>query len=71
MQQIEAYRDMIAPVVDAFKYLTQVSTALCVFFVCYAVVDLKPLVTQISYTFSTNKNVTDGLFASVLLQSAK
>jgi hypothetical protein len=22
--QIEAYRDMIAPVVDAFKYLTQV-----------------------------------------------
>lgn len=23
--QIEAYKDMIAPVVDAFKYLTQVS----------------------------------------------
>lgn len=25
MVQIEAYKDMIAPVVDAFKYLTQVS----------------------------------------------
>lgn len=24
--QIEAYRDMITPVVDAFKYLTQVCT---------------------------------------------
>lgn len=29
LQQIEAYRDMIAPVVDAFKYLTQVRDAFC------------------------------------------
>jgi hypothetical protein len=29
--QIEAYRDMITPVVDAFKYLTQV----CIFFSLY------------------------------------
>ena len=27
--QIEAYKDMIAPVVDAFKYLTQVSIDNC------------------------------------------
>jgi len=29
--QIEAYRDMITPVVDAFKYLTQVCTCFCIF----------------------------------------
>lgn len=29
--QIEAYRDMITPVVDAFKYLTQVCIFLCIF----------------------------------------
>lgn len=29
MVQIEAYKDMIAPVVDAFKYLTQVCIDVC------------------------------------------
>jgi THO complex subunit 2 len=30
VHQIEAYKDMIAPVVDAFKYLTQVRCCVCV-----------------------------------------
>lgn len=30
VMQIEAYRDMITPVVDAFKYLTQVCTLWCI-----------------------------------------
>ncbi|CAA7023649.1 unnamed protein product [Microthlaspi erraticum] len=34
VNQIESYRDMITPVVEAFKYLTQVSGASCVLFVC-------------------------------------
>jgi hypothetical protein len=29
VHQIEAYKDMIAPVVDAFKYLTQVRCCVC------------------------------------------
>lgn len=32
--QIEAYRDMIAPVVDAFKYLTQIGLLLSLSLVC-------------------------------------
>jgi hypothetical protein len=40
--QVEAYRDMITPVVDAFKYLTQVVTIIlstdCAYFLCSIVI---------------------------------
>lgn len=40
--QVEAYRDMITPVVDAFKYLTQVVAIIlsmyCAYFLCLIVI---------------------------------
>lgn len=40
--QVEAYRDMITPVVDAFKYLTQVVAIIlskyCAYFLCFIVI---------------------------------
>jgi len=32
--QVEAYRDMITPVVDAFKYLTQVVSVILIYVLC-------------------------------------
>lgn len=51
---------MIAPVVDAFKYLTQVCDVFFVFsFVCYALIQLMPLLSQVFCSFVIKKRNFD------------